>query len=199
MPQLKSWGLFLMTTFLLILALINPVPKIELDLSLHLADYTSHRGEQELNKKQLIKHIIEPVLKDMGLYSEEAVRLLVMIVAHESQKGYYIIQTTGQAKGIYQMEDATHDDIVIWLRSKKPALYNAVQQYNITGIRDDANEMIGNLYYATALARAFFLRFPEALPKGSDRELAEYAKKRWNTYKGKATADDYLRAYQSWK
>lgn len=150
-----------------------------------------------MNLKQYQRYIIRPSLEKIGLQSDEAERLLTMIVAHESGKGYYIMQTTGQAKGIYQMEDATHDHVLNWLHKNKPELY---QQIVAMGDgQPSAMKMVTDLDYATAMARAYFLLFPEALPTGSDEELAEYAKKRWNTSAGKATPQDYLKAYQSWK
>lgn len=172
--------------------LLNPVPYNEPGLLVDNSQRT------EMNKQQFTKYVIEPVLRSMGMYSEEAVRLLLMIMAHESRKGYYIKQTVGPAVGVYQMEPATHADIVRFLK-RKPDLYEAVNSWNCPNSFDEPESMMGNMYYATAMARAFFLRFPEALPKGSDAELAAYAKKRWNTSAGKATADDYLRAYQEWK
>lgn len=151
-----------------------------------------------MNKQQFTKYVIEPVLSSMGLYSEEAVRLLLMIMAHESRKGYYIKQTVGPAVGVYQMEPATHDDIRQFLMRK--LLIDKVEYLRMRGAyMGAAEEMAGNMYYATAMARAFFLRFPESLPKGSDEELAKYAKRRWNTSAGKATWQDYLKAYQEWK
>lgn len=185
-----------MANLLLLLALINHVPKIEHDLSKHLEVYT-HQGGKELNRKQFQKYVLRPSLEKIGLYSPQAERLLTMIVAHESLKGHYIVQTTGQAKGLYQMENATHDDILRWLHNKKPELYRHIVEMGDG--QPSAVKMITDLDYATAMARAFFLRFPEALPTGNDEELAEYCKKRWNTYLGKATASDYLKAYQSWK
>lgn len=152
-----------------------------------------------MNKQQFTKYVIEPVLRSMGLYSEEAVRLLLMIMAHESRKGYYIKQTVGPAVGVYQMEPATHDDIYRFLSMRgKEHLVSNFEVYQAS-FSDGASEMAGNMYYATAMARAFFLRFPESLPKGSDEELAKYAKRRWNTSAGKATWQDYLKAYQEWK
>ncbi|MGL6010988.1 MAG: hypothetical protein ACRC0J_05650 [Shewanella oncorhynchi] len=181
------------TLLLTITLLLNPVPMIEQGLLLEQQEAKVH-----MNKEQLRKLVIEPVLVQMDMYSDEAVRLLLMIVAHESQKGYYISQVRGPAKGIYQMEPATHDDVRRFLRAKLKIL--KVDKFRMVGaVTDTSDEMVGNLYYATAMARAFFLRFPEALPKGSDYELAVYAKRRWNTIAGKATAEDYLRAYQSWK
>lgn len=186
----------MMTLTLCLTLLLNPVPLIEQGLLVE----SNQPQRIEMNKQQFTKFVIEPVLRSMGLYSEEAVRLLLMIMAHESRKGYYIKQTVGPAVGVYQMEPATHDDIIKFLKNRKPRVHKDVNNWSI--IQDtvtESYEMAGNMYYATAMARAFFLRFPESLPKGSDEELARYAKKRWNTSAGKATWQDYLSAYQGWK
>lgn len=150
-----------------------------------------------MNKKQLKELVIVPTLKQLGLYSEDAVELLLMIAAHESVKGEYIAQITGPARGIYQMEGATHETIVDWMHRNRPAL-----DMSISGlvVKRDADMMMYDLRYATAMARVFFLRFPEALPSGSDVDaMAAYAKRRWNTSAGKATPADYKSAYLSWK
>lgn len=181
-----------MTTLLLIFALINPTHH-ESDFSVHLETKEAHT----LNKNQLVKYSIEPTLKAIGLYSESASNLLVMIAAHESVKGYYIVQTTGQAKGVYQMEDATHDYLLSWLKANKPDLYAKV---TALVVKPTAMTMATDLNYAAAMARVFFLRLPEALPAGSDVDaMAAYAKRRWNTNLGKATAADYKQAYLTWK
>ena len=186
----------------LLLAILCCFPSIENNTAQHIAEPTTvqvtieHQGGVELDKKQFVQYVVDPTLKKLGLYSNNASNLLVMIAAHESQKGHYIIQTTGHAKGVYQMEDATHDDILRWLAVKKPELYRS-----ITGLvagEPTAMQMVTNLEYATAMARAFFLRFPEEIPTYPVSQ-SNYAKKRWNTYQGKATPGDYLLAYQSWK
>lgn len=150
-----------------------------------------------MNKKQLKERVIEPTLKQLGLYSSDAVELLLMIAAHESVKGEYIAQITGPARGIYQMEGNTHNDIQVWLKLNKAALSGAIAAL----VRQPVSDMMMyDLRYATAMARVFFLRFPEALPSGSDVDaMAAYAKRRWNTSAGKATPADYKNAYLSWK
>jgi len=152
--------------------------------------------EVELNRKQFQTCVVEPTLKKLGLHTDNAVKLLVMIAAHESNKGEYIIQLTGQAKGLYQMEDSTHDFILQWVYGNKPELYKEIVK--MADGEPSAMKMVTDMDYATAMARAFFLRFPEQLPDTED-EMAVYAKKRWNTYAGKATSNDYLLAYKGWK
>lgn len=182
-----------MNILLLLLALINP-PQLEVGSSVHIET----KEVKELNKSQFIKYVIDPTLKKLGLHSTAASNLLVMIAAHESMKGHYIVQTTGQAKGLFQMEDATHDYLISWLKKNKPDLY--VKVAALGDNEPSAMKMVTDLDYATAMARVFFLRFPEALPPGNDVDaLAAYAKKRWNTNLGKATPADYKSAYLSWK
>lgn len=182
-----------MITLLLLISLISP-PQIEVGLLVKLYQ----QENKELNKKQFTTFVIDPTLKKLDLYSESASNLLVMIAAHESMKGYYLVQTTGQAKGFFQMEDATHDYLLTWLRSKKPELYTKVSA--MADNEPSAMKMVTDLDYAVAMARIFFLRFPEALPSGSDTNaMAAYAKYRWNTKLGKATPADYKSAYLSWK
>ncbi|HQO65941.1 MAG TPA: two-component regulator propeller domain-containing protein, partial [Spirochaetales bacterium] len=65
--------------------------------------------------------IIRPTLVDMGHYSPEAEALLLGIAAQEARGGRYLAQLRGPARGIYQMEPATHDDL--WrhfLPSRRP-------------------------------------------------------------------------------
>jgi len=47
------------------------------------------------------------------------------------------------------------------------------------------------------LARLHYLRVPEAVP-ATVQDMALYAKAHYNTRLGKATASDYLSAYEKW-
>ena len=114
-----------------------------------------------MNRQQLISNVIEPVLEDMEVYSKDAENLLIMIAAHESREGHYLCQVRGPAIGIYQMEPRTHDDIIDFLERDRPELLNKLLNWTP---RIDPNLMAGNHYYATFMARAFFLRFPEEIP-----------------------------------
>ena len=66
------------------------------------------------NAQQFRNLIIEPTLEAIGMNSTSAVELLLGTMATESWAGTYIKQIkNGPALGVYQMEPATHDDIVI--------------------------------------------------------------------------------------
>lgn len=150
-----------------------------------------------LPSKQLRELVIQPALHSIGLWSQEAEDLLVMICAHESNGGDYIAQISGPALGIYQMEPATYNGLWSKMRGTE-------EKYMILGSKilfachftgkPDVNEMVWNMKYATMMARVFFLPNREPIPIDIE-DLSRYAKKYWNTSEGKATANQYLGAY----
>jgi hypothetical protein len=149
--------------------------------------------------EHLRKHVIRPVLHDIGKYSRNAEELLLLTAAQESGLGKYLHQLgNGPAVGIYQMEPATHDDIWNHFLEYKPTFADIILRWELPRAFDDnrAEEMAGNLYYATAMARAFYLRFYESLPEYDDvRGMAQYYKKYWNTKHGAATVDEAVQNY----
>ncbi len=137
-----------------------------------------------------LREVITAALTLYGLPSSpQAIELLIMIAAHESGGFTYCKQVRGPALGIYQMEPATFYDVKDYL--KRTERYPALLRYH------NPERLIFDINYATAMARAFFLRIPEPIPNIEDKEgLARYAKKYWNTELGKATPQQYLTAYQ---
>ncbi len=157
-----------------------------------------------IDKTQLKELIIEPVLGHLDLYSESAVQLLLGTAAAESNMGDYIKQVGGgPALGIYQMEPSTNQDVHDNYLSYRIGLKGKV---NRLAFREDeslgmfqADEMIGNLYYATAMARIHYLRVPEALPEADDLDgLAHYWKKYYNTDFGKGTIIHFLKSWSKY-
>jgi len=156
---------------------------------------------------QVKECIVIPVLKQMSIpYSEEAVELLLMTIAHESNGGEYIKQIEGPAYSIYQIEPATYKDILENYLAYRADLEADLARWGACG---EAEEMIGNMNYATAMARIHYWRVSEALPV-LDRsqveleydflvELAHYAKDHYNTHLGKATPEKYLSDYLRWR
>ncbi|WP_441001312.1 hypothetical protein [Fodinibius sp. SL11] len=152
--------------------------------------------------KQLREYVIRPVLHDIGKYSRNAEELLLLTAAQESGLGKYLHQLgDGPAIGIYQMEPATHDDIWSNFLKYKPTLGDTILRWEMPRAFADNNakEMAGNLYYATAMARCFYLRFYESLPEFADVEgMAKYYKKYYNTHKGKATVKEAIENYNKY-
>lgn len=155
-----------------------------------------------INKAQLID-LVEDTLIEMALYSDEAKDLVLGTIAQESHFGTYIKQIKGPAKGIAQIEPYTHDDM--WenfIRYKED-----IQAYlfSITSARSrktyeghqlpDASELVWNLKYSIAMCRVFYLRRPEPIPKDLVGQ-AEYYKLHYNTNRGKATVEEYIKNYR---
>lgn len=151
-----------------------------------------------INPKQLRELIIQPTLRYLEPqinYSEDAVELLMMTAAHESHLGTYIQQVKGPAQGIYQMEPSTEEDIHRNFLEYKDRIAQDIA--GLTLISEIGDELQGNLYYATAMARVHYYRVPEKLPSRHDVEgMAKYAKRFYNSKLGKATANDYAQAYR---
>jgi len=149
-----------------------------------------------IDEKQFKECIIIPTLQHLDPiipYSEAAVELLMGTAMVESGLTYLRQLGWGPALGVYQMEPATHDDI--WENYLE---YNWTTYKLLRGDPDDprqANEMVGNMNYATTMARIHYYRVSEALPEVGDVEcMAHYWKKYYNSVLGKGTVLKYLRA-----
>jgi len=147
-----------------------------------------------IEPKHLLFKVIRPTLKALDLWSVPAERLVLGTAMQESACGRYLIQLGGPALGIYQMEPATHDDI--W---NNFLLYNSklVDKLKQLMIADwaQSEEVIGNLYYATAMCRVHYLRVKSAIPDHLHGQ-ADYWKAYYNTPLGKGTTADYLNNWQ---
>lgn len=141
--------------------------------------------------------VIRPALKYIGLWSKEAENLLMGTAAQESHMGTYLKQKRGPALGAFQMEPRTYSDIwENYLTDARAELKLRVRllasaKYS-SFVSPPAVEMIGNLQYAAAMARIFYLRIPKPLPKANDvTELGVYWKKYYNTILGHGTVQQF--------
>ena len=148
---------------------------------------------------QLTSLVIVPTLKYLNPeipFSNSAVKLLQMTLAHESNCGQYIAQLGGPALGIYQMEPSTEMDI-----ERNFLEYREELQYKVDQTGHCVNKISSLLdpVYATAIARVHYYRDKESLPDSTDLiGLANYAKRVYNTEEGKATARDYYAAFEKY-
>jgi len=147
-----------------------------------------------INGQHLREYIIRPTLEQIGLWSESAENLLMGTAAQESKQGFYLRQLKGgPAVGIFQMEPATHDDIWEHFLEYQPRLSEKIQ--TLTPFVE-AEQMVGNLNYAAAMARMQYYRRPEPLPMANDvAALAHYWKQHYNTRLGKGTEKEFEHSY----
>lgn len=160
------------------------------------------------NNLQFRQLIIQPVLHAIYLYSQEAEDLLVGTCAQESRGGTYLFQQGTNpdlyaslqknilAVGVYQMQPATHDDIWKHLNLSNHYLVDKIISFCNIPNNPTADIMLYNLYYATAMARLYYHRVSEPIPKTLELQ-AEYYKKYYNTAGGKATVDEYITNYNN--
>ena len=159
-----------------------------------------------MNANQLKKYVVEPTLKEIDLYSEAAVNLILGTAAQESRCGHYIHQVNGPALGIYQMEPLTNDDIwnsylayhIDLMDDLLEAIGYDCGNYALTNIAFNSERLIWDLKYATIMCRLHYYRVPVPLPRAEDLSgLAAYWKKYYNTEKGKGTEQEFIKNYRS--
>lgn len=153
-----------------------------------------------IDAKQLHEYVVRPALVYIGLHSPSAAQLVMGTIAQESACGRYLRQLgPGPARGIAQMEPATHGDHWRWLRrsAKRASLAEALESIagSNTGANPPADALMGNLFYAAAMCRVHYYRRPEPLPEAGDwRGHAEYWKRWYNTEAGAGTVEQFARA-----
>jgi murein DD-endopeptidase MepM/ murein hydrolase activator NlpD len=147
-----------------------------------------------VSAQQFGRSVIQPALQQVGLDSEAAEQLLLGTAIQESQLTYRRQIGGGPARGLFQMEKATHDDIWATSLAYRPDLAGKVRALLSGPHADRDRELETNDRYAAAMARLRYLRAPEALPRAGDiPAMAKYWKKYYNTAHGKGTPEEYLR------
>jgi len=132
----------------------------------------------------------------LKLDSPVAEELLIATAAHESLGGTYLKEDHGPALGLYQMEPVTHDDIWSKFMPNHSEVTHRLMTTCQMSTKPLSSMLVFNLFYSTAMARIFYLRATAGLPATSDIDaLWEYYKKFWNTEKGRAVKEDFIRNY----
>lgn len=142
--------------------------------------------------------VIKPVISKLGLGGDAAEELLLGTAVQESLNFKYRKQTGGgPARGYYQMEPATHDDIWENFLKYRQDLAKSVTGFMSSENTDKHDELENNDKYATAMARVHYLRVPAQLPKKGDLTAqANYWKQYYNTPLGKGLPSEYI---EKWK
>lgn len=156
-----------------------------------MQDTAQHFADQIIftELKGLANHLKLPAINTLA-----SRRLLFMTAAHESRFEYRTQIGGGPALGFYQIEPDTYHDLVKNFFEFRPILakYHDLMLGDFCPIYSLENRDI----FATFIARLQYWRRPEPLPSATDiGGLAEYAKRYWNTEKGKAKTMDYFNAY----
>ena len=137
--------------------------------------------------------ILRPTLNHIALPSEAAEQLLLGTALVESRLFHRRQIAGGPARGFFQMEPATHDDIWSNFLEYRPSLAEKIKSLLSVPNANTHRELERNDKYECAMARAHYLRAPEALPEAGDvRGMARYWKQYYNTPLGAGTVGKYL-------
>lgn len=144
------------------------------------------------------RHVIRPTLKGIGLWSLAAENLLLGTAMTESGLFYLAQVGGGPALGVYQVEPATHRDIVErFLLTRRNAKLQPKVLALLAPEPDGEAQLKTNLAYATAIARLRYLMDPQPLPPADDVEaLARYWKRVYNTEYGAGRTRDFVERYR---
>jgi hypothetical protein len=142
--------------------------------------------------------VVRPALHAIDHWSPAAENLLVGTAAVES--GFMRLRQAGggPALGIFQIEPATHEDIWDNYLAFRPELSSEVRGLASQHIfhEDMHRELVGNLFYATAIARIVYLRVKPPLPHADDLQgLADYWKAHYNTPAGAGKPAHFIERY----
>jgi hypothetical protein len=137
--------------------------------------------------------ILRPTLNHIALPSEAAEQLLLGTALVESRLVHRRQIGGGPARGFFQMEPATHDDIWNNFLEFRPGLAEKIKSLRSSPAANAHQELERNDKYACAMARAHYLRAPEVLPEVGDLEgMAGYWKQYYNTPLGAGSVSKYL-------
>ena len=144
--------------------------------------------------KKQIRNIIEWSLKEMGLYSEDAVDLVYK--TGNAETGYRHLKQMGggPAIGFWQVEPATLIDIMDNYVNYRPELLKGLISlgYNQSHIE---TRVMGNIALQAVFCRLKYKRDKYPLPKSDDlKAQAEYWKRVYNTRLGKGTIEHFMEA-----
>jgi hypothetical protein len=146
-----------------------------------------------LNLSQVKDLIVTPVLQAAGTRCSTLSAINLVLGAGNVESGYiYVAQLgNGPARGFWQMEKPTHDDILdrYLLLPAQAALLPYVKSLLIPGL-DPFAQLIVNSAYACIMCRMKFLMAVPPLPASQDAAgMAAYHKQFYNSVLGKTVVD----------
>jgi hypothetical protein len=146
--------------------------------------------------RSVLLQAVRPALTILGKGGLAAEQLVLGTGIQESLLVVRVQSGGGPARGLFQMEPATHDDCwTNYLKFHEP-LANLVRQTLAVGQQAEAATLAVNDRYAAAMCRVRYLRVNEDLPPANDIPgMANYWKQHYNTPLGAGKPEEFL---QKW-
>lgn len=136
---------------------------------------------------------IRPALAALGAGGRAAEQLLLGTAIQESLLVHRRQLGNGPARGLFQMEPATHNDCWDNYLNFRAGRADQVRQTLAPGQEPVAATLEVNDTYAAAMCRVRYLRVPTAMPAADDiPALADYWKQHYNTPLGAGTPEEFL-------
>jgi len=145
-----------------------------------------------MNIDHLRDLIIRPTLRELGMYSENAVELVIGTGMVESGF-HHLKQINGPAVGFYQCEPATYEDITDRYLKARPAMLAKIMAMVVGNDVPGVSQIIWNLKFATAICRIHYWMKPDPIPD-TEEGRAAYWKQHYNTPLGRGTVEKYIAA-----
>ena len=155
-------------------------------------------GESDLLDQKQIKEIIKSTLKDIDLYSEDAVDLIYNTGLVESRY-MYLKQIKGPARGLFQCESWVAVDICKnYLKYRESIMKKVAKacklewKYFLDPKEEEWEKILTtNIVAQIAMCRLHYRRVPKPLPK-TIKEQASQWKTYYNSSKGKGTVEKFI-------
>jgi hypothetical protein len=185
----------------------NGAPATQLEPTMTMphdpADSDADSPVESLTKtiRSTLQAIDELTGRKYKLLSDAAVELLVGTALKESGGLRWRTQLSGgPARGLFQMERATYDDIWTNYLAYRTPLGDAITlAFTPAGGKLGFDQITHDDAYAALMARLKYLRVPAALPPAGDLHgQAGYWKTYYNTNLGKGTAAEYVTTWKTY-
>lgn len=136
-----------------------------------------------------LQRYIKQALNPIRLWSQSAENLLLGTCAQESLMGRYVAQMDGgPARGLFQMEEVTFQDII--------KHSDTLRRLKLT-VPQNVDMLIYDINAAIIFARLKYTMVKEMLPEADNVvALATYWKKYYNTELGKGTIQEFVQHYK---
>ncbi|MEH6448823.1 MAG: hypothetical protein V7765_09150 [Oleispira sp.] len=131
----------------------------------------------DLSPKELREMVIRPTLIALDKYSLAAENLLMAIALVKQENMNRLEATSGKAYGIFQIDVPSHQRVWDKYLAFNPELASKIR--GLASQREFLNqphlELATNLSYATAIAWALHLAYPQAKKSSSAKSTTKYS------------------------
>jgi hypothetical protein len=154
--------------------------------------------------EEFVSDVVLPALTTLGLDEDltAATELLLGTALQESNLVHRVQLGGGPARGLFQMEPNTHDDIWANFLKFRPALAEKIGPF-LDGAAPNSQLLTNNDKYAAAMARIQYHRMGRVVGKAAIPErgdipgMADYWKKFYNTERGAGSRAQFVANWES--